>query len=664
MYWPTSYVVGSILGDSRCRILTPPGEPHIICIEDSHTGRTCRIVANLAASKYQVEVLHDTQWRAETVFQELTPAIYQVIRMLLQWSEAVDPQTTATRQWIPTLNGQRVQSMLRMEHQWTSRLHRSGWKYALEPLYSLHDPKGVLFDGFVEATFCWSDTGVVYDRPWVGVVHNPWDTPSWAGNGQSTNQHLLQNERFLESRRHCRGLFVLSEAHQAELQPMVQFPVSVLRLATEAPEQKFTWEKFCDNPDPQLVQVGHWLRNPNSLYQLKVHTLVKSRLDVGHSWEDDARLHLPDESLDVESVRVIARLNDAEYDALLSSNVVFLDLLGASANNAVVECILRHTPLLVNPLPAVVEHLGEDYPLYFNSLEEASAKAEDRELIRAAHEHLRALPKESFTQDAFLHRVITSEVYQSLAPKQSEPLILLAHARSGSTSLMEILGAHPDVRMVNEPFSPNRDRSGGCYHQQVSDQATLEATVQEIFHHYNGMKHLIYQLPLEWNHALVEQCGRRVLLYRQNMLAAVVSAMLAEQTSTWFGNREALLNEPLQPLDVVELGNRVRLENKLVEEQREFLNRRRLAYIEIAYEELFDAQLPVDERLARVLRLFNSLGYDPPTGESLNRIQNLLKPRYQINDQQTYERIPNIEEIEQTLGEEFGRLTLGTLVAG
>lgn len=53
-----------------------------------------------------------------------------------------------------------------------------------------------------------------------------------------------------------------------------------------------------------------------------------------------------------------SRLSNEAYDRLLTENIGFVALHDASANNTVIECIARATPLLVNPLPAVVEYLG------------------------------------------------------------------------------------------------------------------------------------------------------------------------------------------------------------------------------------------------------------------------------------------------------------------
>ena len=52
----------------------------------------------------------------------------------------------------------------------------------------------------------------------------------------------------------------------------------------------------------------------------------------------------------VEQTRVSAY----RYDCLLSENVVTIELFDASANNVIVECIARNTPIVVNRHPAVV----------------------------------------------------------------------------------------------------------------------------------------------------------------------------------------------------------------------------------------------------------------------------------------------------------------------
>ena len=56
------------------------------------------------------------------------------------------------------------------------------------------------------------------------------------------------------------------------------------------------------------------------------------------------------------------------YDLLLMQNIVFINLIDASAVNTILECIVRNTPIIVNKIDGIIDYLGEDYPLYYNEL--------------------------------------------------------------------------------------------------------------------------------------------------------------------------------------------------------------------------------------------------------------------------------------------------------
>ena len=106
-----------------------------------------------------------------------------------------------------------------------------------------------------------------------------------------------------------------------------------------------------------------------------------------------------------QSVQLIDHVENDMYDLLLSENVIFLNLKDCSAVNTVIECITRNTPLLVNPLPAVVEYLGPEYPLYYNDLEHAARLLIDQDRLRMAHEYLKCMNKTKLTVEVFLDNV-------------------------------------------------------------------------------------------------------------------------------------------------------------------------------------------------------------------------------------------------------------------
>jgi hypothetical protein len=115
----------------------------------------------------------------------------------------------------------------------------------------------------------------------------------------------------------------------------------------------------------------------------------------------------------MQPVERLTRLSGAAYDELLSKAVVFLDLIDASAVTTIVECMVRGTPLLVNRLPAVVEYLGTDYPLYFETLEEAATKLSNPTSVQAAHRHIKCNPVvKQLTPQAFLNNFVETETYR------------------------------------------------------------------------------------------------------------------------------------------------------------------------------------------------------------------------------------------------------------
>jgi hypothetical protein len=92
-------------------------------------------------------------------------------------------------------------------------------------------------------------------------------------------------------------------------------------------------------------------------------------------------------TIDLSNVTV-ASLSNAEYDDVLSKNVVVAKMYDSSVNNAIIECIVRNTPILVNRLASAEEYLGKDYPFFFENDEEANQKISDVELIFKTHEYL------------------------------------------------------------------------------------------------------------------------------------------------------------------------------------------------------------------------------------------------------------------------------------
>ena len=309
--------------------------------------------------------------------------------------------------------------------------HRSGWDYVVHNLSEFNNPNGVYFDGFIENAFSWRknqyiDDGIIpYEEPWIGFLHNPPNMPLWFSDNNSYPQTLIHDEYFKESLNSCKGLYVLSNYYKKFLKHYLpHIPINVLYHPTEIPDLKFNFDKFYKNKNKSVVNIGWWLRKLNSIFLLDGGQYQKIRLMPNNKCKDTI-LRLTNIERDlyniilskkqIESVKIIDHLDNNDYDVLLSQNIVFLDLYDTSANNAVIECIARGTPLLVNRHPATIEYLGEEYPFYFDSLKEANEKLNNIDLIRDTHKYLMTFDKrKQITIEYFKQQFKISEIYQSL----------------------------------------------------------------------------------------------------------------------------------------------------------------------------------------------------------------------------------------------------------
>mmetsp|Transcript_22531 Transcript_22531/g.31374 ORF Transcript_22531/g.31374 Transcript_22531/m.31374 type:complete len:735 (-) Transcript_22531:1831-4035(-) len=118
------------------------------------------------------------------------------------------------------------------------------------------------------------------------------------------------------------------------------------------------------------------------------------------------------------------RIDDAEFDAMLEENIVFLSLKDAPAVTTMIECIQRNTPIFINRLKGLEEYLGKDYPGFYASLEEAEQKLGDLDYwVEKATRYLETLEtKAQLTPEYFLQAFSQSSIYRALPIPSSSHL--------------------------------------------------------------------------------------------------------------------------------------------------------------------------------------------------------------------------------------------------
>jgi hypothetical protein len=242
--------------------------------------------------------------------------------------------------------------------------------------------------------------------------------------------------------------------------------------------------------------------------------------------------------------------------------------------------------------------------------------------------------------------------------RDDERLVLLAWPRSGSSSLWQILRAHPDLHLLaDEPFNESFTQwspGNPDYLARIHDVGSLDLVLDELFRSYGGIKVLSYQLDEEQlTHLVLRRDLRIIFISRRNLLQTAVSDRIAKQTRVW--NRwDVGPDEPLEhrydclaPLDLDDLRSYVHdLASHLAWIDSVLSLRSDGHTLRLHYEDLYFATR--EAQCAQLATLWSFLGLAP---SSTQEAAYYLNPRTaKLGATDTYGRLPNAAQIDAALG--------------
>lgn len=257
-------------------------------------------------------------------------------------------------------------------------MHRSGWPYVFKHLQTISSDKGILFDDFVEQTFCYVADQKPYTEPWVGVFHHPPNPPCFSNERESLRRMFRENCAFKASLPQLKMAVALSDHLADFLRSELSCPVLSLKHPIGTPRKMWCPDAYKANRDKRIIQVGFYLRNMWLMHQFPNvcgHAKWKPALSKEWMkvWDERVQRHwaLLDDRRDFcTDVKTYNFCTPSQYDELLSKNIIAMEFFDLSAANGILDCIVRNTPVIVNRHPAAVEYLGPHYPLFFDHPEQ------------------------------------------------------------------------------------------------------------------------------------------------------------------------------------------------------------------------------------------------------------------------------------------------------
>lgn len=241
-------------------------------------------------------------------------------------------------------------------------LHYNGWEFIMNSLrnYIVDINSDIILDSFADSCF-WESTKPNIDLSWVGIVHAVATDPDKLHHHNIHN--FVQNSWFLQNKNKCVKLLTLCKYTADILQNLVDIPVAYT-YHPKTCETSFNIQKYFTNP--VLNQAGFHTRNIKKFAEL--NTKIKKQIYADKEWNKNViNKYLYNKSHNIEINSIF--LNDKDYIANLVCGIGFAYYSDVAASNSLLEYIATNTPIITNKLPAVVEYIGKDYPLFYEDIQ-------------------------------------------------------------------------------------------------------------------------------------------------------------------------------------------------------------------------------------------------------------------------------------------------------
>lgn len=256
--------------------------------------------------------------------------------------------------------------------------HRGGWKDVINNLFtnnilSINDCDYCLID-ILENYI--NDANLIIQKKWIAIIHSTEFVPNYLSIPDISD--IITSPFIKNNINNCLGLITFSQ-NIKNILDNYNLNVDILFIKHPINMEKiklFNIESFKNNNNKNVVLLGKQLRKQSTIYL--INTIYKKIWMPGTTKHKDSLMENLNKELNFINKNINnINLNDVEikyfncyedYDNFIILNIIIIDLWDTNANNSVLECLIRNIPFFVSKIPGIIEYLGEEYPMYFNSI--------------------------------------------------------------------------------------------------------------------------------------------------------------------------------------------------------------------------------------------------------------------------------------------------------
>tara|TARA_B100000214_G_C23605006_1_gene462493 strand:- start:48 stop:575 length:528 start_codon:yes stop_codon:yes gene_type:complete len=154
-----------------------------------------------------------------------------------------------------------------------------------------------------------------------------------------------------------------------------------------------------------VYQIGSFLRHINGIIDIQIPHEFKKYITPYSQGNINILKSLGYNENKLKEKNITFKSNSQEdYNKLFENSIIFLNLINATANNVVLECIHSNTPIIINRLPATTEYLGEDYPLFYDDYDHVASLLTYENILNA-HNYLKKMNKQHLSLHSFVKKI-------------------------------------------------------------------------------------------------------------------------------------------------------------------------------------------------------------------------------------------------------------------